>query len=207
MTRSILRFPIEPLHRLASHPRVYDLIQAVVGVAELNRRLARRIDEIGRVTWVVDVGGGTGREADLWPGSRYLCLDQDPLKLQGFTRKYPAGYSVLADASRLPIRSQSVDVLLCKNVSHHLPDEVLDAFLGESARVLKSGGRLLFMDAVWQPRRRRSRMLWALDRGSHPRSEATLHKLIGTRFPRCEWERITLHHEYVLGTCWAAAAA
>jgi SAM-dependent methyltransferase len=198
---SPLRFPIKVLHRLAAQPRIYDLIQSAAGVAELNRRLARRIEKIGRVDWVLDVGGGTGREAELWPGSQYLCLDNDPLKLKGFMRKNPTGIAVLADASRLPIRSHSVDVLLCKNMSHHLPDEIFEAFLSEGARVLKPDGHFLYMDPIWAPRRRRGRFLWALDRGSHPRSEETLRTLIGQRFQLQEWERFAIYHEYVLATC------
>ena len=201
MPESPLRFPLEVLHRLAAQPRIYDLIQSAAGVAEINRRLALRIDKIGRVARVLDVGGGTGREAELWPGSQYLCLDNDPLKLKGFMRKNPAGIAVLGDAARLPVRSHSVDVVLCKNMSHHLPDETFAAFLSESARVLKPDGVFLFVDPIWAPERRQGRFLWALDRGSHPRSEETLRKLIGERFQLQDWERFAIHHAYVLATC------
>ncbi len=201
MPWSPLRFPIEVLHSLAAQPRVYNLIQSAAGVAEVNRRLAGQIDEIGRVAWILDVGGGTGRDAELWPGSQYVCLDNDPLKLQGFRRKNPAGQSLRGDAGRLPIRSQSMDLVLCKNMAHHLPEEAFAAFLGESARVLRATGHFLFIDAIWSPERSRSRLLWALDRGSHPRSEETLRALIGRRFQVDHWERFAVHHEYVLAVC------
>jgi SAM-dependent methyltransferase len=150
---------------------------------------------------VLDVGGGTGRDAELWPGSQYVCLDNDPLKLEGFKRRNPAGQSLRGDAGRLPIRSQSMDLVLCKNMTHHLPEEVFAAFLGESARVLRATGYFLFVDAIRSPDRNRSRLLWALDRGSHPRSEETLRALIDRRFQVDHWERFAVHHEYVLAVC------
>jgi SAM-dependent methyltransferase len=205
--RSPLRFPLELLHRIAAQPRVYDLIQTAAGVAELNRRLAVRIHEIGRAAWILDVGGGTGHDAELWPESQYVCLDNDPLKLQGFRRKNPTRHLLRGDAARLPIRSQSVDVVLCKNVAHHLPEEVFAAFLGESARVLKATGHFLFIDPLWAPERRRGRVLWALDRGSNPRSEETLRALIERRFQLDQWERFAVHHAYVLAVCRPATAA
>src|SRR5690349_15538708 len=92
------------LHSLVARPRVYDLCQLAAGAGYVRNRLARRIRplrETARI--VVDVGGGTGAARSFWARStRYICLDNDPLKLRGYLAHEPEGLAVLADATHLP---------------------------------------------------------------------------------------------------------
>jgi SAM-dependent methyltransferase len=189
----------EILHRLAAQPRIYDLIQSAAGVAEINRRLAARLAELPRPERILDVGGGTGLAAELWPaGATYVCLDLDPLKLDHFRRKHPDKVALLADATRLPLASRSLDLVLCKLVSHHLGDPLLAMLLSESGRVLRRGGHFVFVDPLWDPARWRGRLLWRYDRGSFPRSELTLHKAVSAHFAINRWDVFAIHHRYVI---------
>lgn len=187
------------LHRLVAQPQVYDAVQRLAGADQIARRLAARLPRRDQQTRVLDLGGGTGISRPLWPGDcPYICLDLDMQKLQGFRQKYPADAALLADATRLPLRDGCLDTILCKQVSHHLSDAAWTALVDESARVLKPGGTLIFVDAIWAPRRIAGRVLWSLDRGANPRLPRALHTAIRRRFQIRHWERFAIYHAYVL---------
>jgi SAM-dependent methyltransferase len=57
--------------------------------------------------------------------------------------EYP-GVDRVVDASRMPFADGAVRALFLLNVLHHIPD--VGAFLRESERVLKPGGRVLIVD-------------------------------------------------------------
>lgn len=50
------------------------------------------------------------------------------------------------DAEHLPFQDASFDLVTCRIAAHHFPD--VPAFVGESLRVLKPGGKLLLIDNV-----------------------------------------------------------
>ena len=189
----------ELLHRAASRAVVYDAIQLVAGAAPLlDKRLAENLGHLPSRPTILDVGGGTGLPPSLWPeGTTYVCLDIDSLKLAGFVGKKRPGSPVQADATRLPLQGETVDLVVCKNVSHHLTDEQLPRLFGESARVLKRGGRMLFIDAVLAPERFRSRLLWRYDRGSHPRTSEVLKEAMAKELEIQKWDDFAHHFRYV----------
>ena len=191
---------IELLHSLAARPVVYNAIQRAAGSSAVNRRFAAKLDRIAPPNWVLDIGGGTGLGAGIHlSGVNYICLDIDPLKLHGFLIDHPSGLAVLGDAGRLPFPDDTVDLVLCKAVSHHLPDDELPHLFSEAGRVLKPEARFVFLDAIKAPHRWRSRVLWRMDRGSFPRDEAALRKSFEATFHVESWGRFAVIHEYVLG--------
>jgi ubiquinone/menaquinone biosynthesis C-methylase UbiE len=187
------------LHRVVSRPLGYDLAQRLAGAKKLRRRLAARIEPLREARLVLDIGGGTGAVGEMWSAaSKYICLDIDPLKLEGFAEKNPSGVALLADAARVPIADASVDVVLCTNVTHHLPDGVLERMVAESARVLKQGGKFILSDAIWAPQRRTGRLIWRYDRGTFPRTAEVLREVIGGALRIEQWEQFSIWHEYII---------
>ncbi len=187
------------LHRLAATAWIYDLIQKLAGGDVSWARLKSQIEPLSQVSIVLDVGGGTGRLRSLWPTTCiYICLDVEWPKLQGFLSKYRKGAALLSDAIRNPLNSRSVDVVICVDVTHHIPDELLPLLFSESARVLKDSGKLILLDAIWAPARWLARLLWKYDRGSYPRAAATLHALVSKHFTIDYWEHYSVYHEYIL---------
>ena len=90
----------------------------------------------------VDVGCGTGRHTR-WlveRGHRVTAVDGSPEMLAIAARTVPAATTILADVEELPLPDQSADVVVCALVLSHQPN--LDA-IGELARLLRPGGRLL----------------------------------------------------------------
>ncbi len=182
-----------------AQPRIYDVVQTLVGAKKMRRRLAAQISQLIDPDLVLDLGGGTGSVGDYWPASTtYICLDIDMLKLVGFRRNNPGGVALLADATNTPIADKSLDAVVCTAVSHHLPDLLLPKMLKEVSRILKPTGQFLFLDAVWNPRRPVGRLIWHYDRGSHPRSAETLRSLIAEHLKITHWEQFAIHHEYAL---------
>ena len=195
------------LHRVVAQPRAYDLVQTLVGVSKVRRRLARTVAPLRSAAWVLDIGGGTGAVGELWGEStRYICLDIDPLKLRGFAAKNPTGTALLADATAIPLADGSVDVVLCTHVTHHLTESQLDQAIAESARVLRAGGKLVLSDAVWAPSRRIGRLLWRYDRGDFPRTPEVLRAAISRHFKIGSWEQFAVWHEYFIAVAEVAGS-
>lgn len=187
------------LHELASQPLVYDCIQRVVGQkANLNKISA--YTKTMRPCTIVDVGGGTGAAQNLWPaGSRYICLDIEMPKLKLFRSKNPNGFALLSDATRMSIATGSIDVVLCMCFVHHLTDEMIDQTFSEALRILRVGGSVILLDAIFKHERRIGRILWKLDRGSYPRTAETLYEKLGANFRIIHWEQYAIYHEYAFG--------
>jgi SAM-dependent methyltransferase len=99
-------------------------------VAELPFELAGRT--------VVDLGCGPGHytRALRRAGATVLPVDLDPdeFALPGG----PPGGQALADATRLPVPTGSIDGVFCSNMLEHTPDT--EAVLRELERVLRPGG-------------------------------------------------------------------
>jgi demethylmenaquinone methyltransferase/2-methoxy-6-polyprenyl-1,4-benzoquinol methylase len=94
------------------------------------------------VRTVLDLAGGTGRVARvLDEDQRTVVLDRARGMLRRAARQTDA---VQGDAGRLPLRSGSVDAVVCVDALHHLPRA--RSALEESARVLAPGGVLVLVD-------------------------------------------------------------
>ena len=186
------------LRRVVGDPRVYDALQRLCGLEHTRRRLRPLLaDTAGRV--VLDVGAGTGLVVPLLPRSaRYVWLDNDPDKLRGIRPAHGHLRGILGDATQLGLRDGSVDVALCLAMSHHLADEQLTAMLAELARVVRD--RLVFLDAVVVPGSVRSRLLWAIDRGRHPRTGSMLRGALEREFEILTVHEYAVYHHYLLCT-------
>lgn len=186
-------------YAILGNPRVYDFQQTHFGGKPVTVRLEKELDHLGAVT-LLDIGAGTGVVADLVSHeTRYVWLDHDTNKLRGLLSKPIDCYAVLGDAVRLPFGDGAADWTLMVEVSHHIPDSVLEQCLSEAARV--TGDRFLFVDAV-RGRRLRSKLMWHLDLGRFPRTEAELLHALESNFEVERIERFNgVNHDHVLCVC------
>ena len=152
-------------------------------------------DTAGRL--VLDVGGGTGNLVPyLSPGTRYVCLDNDAMKIHRLLSVRPDAAAVVGDATRLPFGDQSIDISVCVAVTHHLDNEALTVLVDELARVTRE--QVVVFDPLRERRSRRGRLLWRIDRGSYPRSEPELVAFLTRRLSPQHVERFANHHHYLL---------
>ena len=121
---------------------------------------------------LIDIGCGTGRFLDFvkqaWPRLPALGLDlSEPYirHARRHLRRWSRTSLVVANAEAIPVPDNSCDAVTSIFMVHELPPNVRRAVIGETARVLKPGGRLVLVDS--------------LQRGDEPDYDDTLE-----RFPR-----------------------
>jgi len=128
--------------------RTYDTAAAVQG--EIRTRLLERLDIVRlQPAAVLDLGAGTGhatRELKRrYPSAQVIALDSSLAMLratarqQRFLRRFAP---VCGDAHRLPVRSQSFDLVVSNLLIEWCHDP--DAVFGEVARVLRPKGLFTF---------------------------------------------------------------
>jgi ubiquinone/menaquinone biosynthesis C-methylase UbiE len=137
------------LHRA----RLYDLVFGAIITRSDGEILARA--GVGPGDRVLDVGTGPGYLALaaarlVAPGGAAAGIDASPemiarARLRAARRGVAVDYRV-AGAEALPFDEGSFDAVVSRLVFHHLPGEVKRRALGEMARVLRPGGRLLIAD-------------------------------------------------------------
>jgi ubiquinone/menaquinone biosynthesis C-methylase UbiE len=168
------------LHKIVAQPRIYDLVQYIVGGDAARRRMTALMADLPSGALVLDVGGGTGFYRDCVPEAcHYCCVDYDMVKLYGFRHKFNDS-AVRGDGTALSFAASTVDCIICISFFHHLTDAQLPQTFAECTRLLKPNGRLVILEPVWDSRHWLGRLLWAYDRGSYPRTiellESTLAK-------------------------------
>jgi len=99
---------------------------------------------------VLEIGAGTGSTLGLYPKAvtRLVMAEPDPsMRAKLLAKERPAGVEV-ADASvdALPFKDQSFDAVVSSLVLCSVRDQ--KAALAEIARVLRPGGRLVFLEHV-----------------------------------------------------------
>lgn len=96
--------------------------------------------KIGSV--VLDIGAGTCPYKDFFQHCSYIALDF--AKYKGLKRNGQATYGkidIISDILCIPVKSNSIDVVLCTEVLEHVFDPI--NAINEMARVLKTNGTIL----------------------------------------------------------------
>lgn len=109
--------------------------------AGVRQRVLRRMLRLHRRDRVLDNGCGNGRFAVWNADAAGLMVGSDPATL--YAESAVASIALAqADSRRLPFAEGSFDKALSVDVLEHFPLDVIDSYLAETARVLRSGGRL-----------------------------------------------------------------
>jgi ubiquinone/menaquinone biosynthesis C-methylase UbiE len=135
---------------IAAH--LYDGFLALGELRGMTARRAALLEE-ARGT-VLEIGAGTGRNLAAYPSvDRLVLTEPAPSMRQILDRRVTRGgrhATVLdAGAESLPVPTGSVDTVVSTLVLCTVPDP--DAALAEVARVLRPGGRFLFLEHVHAP--------------------------------------------------------
>jgi malonyl-CoA O-methyltransferase len=145
--------------------------------AEVRSRLLERLDFVRLDPSVVlDLGAGppeaTDEVARRFPGATVIAADLVPEMLGAAPRQWPR---VCADAARLPLGEQSVDVVVAAMLLHWCPD--VPAVIAEAQRVLRHPGLFLFATLGPDTLRELRRAWPAGDRHDHTLAFTDMHNL------------------------------
>ncbi len=146
----------EFVHRLATQPRVWNLLRRVLEAnfrgekAVIRREL---LPHAGAAPRVLDLGCGTGELAPVFlrHGYAYDGIDVDTPRIAYARAHFPGGAFQVMDAAHLAYPDAAFDQVLVTGVFHHLPDAVVRAIVAEMRRVLRPGGRVLVMEDTPPP--------------------------------------------------------
>ncbi len=104
---------------------------------------------------LIDIGCGTGRFLDFvkqaWPRLPVIGLDLSEAyvaHMQKHLRRWMHVRGIVGNAECLPLKDESQDAVTSIFMMHELPPDVRRTVIGESARVLKAGGRLVIVDSL-----------------------------------------------------------
>ncbi len=113
--------------------------------APLNPWLEDRLSRFAPGGPVLDIGCGRGYWLEHMADAGIAVLGVEP-DMERARLALDHGPVALADATRLPVASASMQVVWCIHVLHHLPDPALA--LAEMRRVLAPDGRLILAETV-----------------------------------------------------------
>jgi ubiquinone/menaquinone biosynthesis C-methylase UbiE len=128
-------------HELAQELDYRELAPPLLAAGVRNRALLRLLD-LRPADVVLDNGCGTAKFAAWNAGQVRLMVGSDPATLFADAAVERVALSK-ADSRRLPFADGSFDKAFSIDVLEHFPRDVIDAYLAETARVLRPGGRLL----------------------------------------------------------------
>lgn len=187
------------LKRLLTNSRMYEFFQEyLLGGKEARKWLATRFWKLKGNESVIDIGCGPGLVLGcLPPEVDYLGIDISESYIRTARKRYSSRGTFFQgtalelinhDASRFG----SADLVMCNGLLHHLSDEEAIEVLELSTRLLKPGGRLFCLEAVFLTRQTRlSEWFVARDRGRYVRSERQWKDLIRQVFPSYSTSIIT----------------
>jgi ubiquinone/menaquinone biosynthesis C-methylase UbiE len=135
--------------QLAEELDYRELAPPLLAAGVRNRALVRLL-ELQPGDIVLDNGCGTAKHAAWNAGRVRLMVGSDPVTLFADAAVEQVALA-RADARRLPFAENSFDKSFSIDVLEHFPREVIDAYLAETARVLRPGGRLLVFSNTSDP--------------------------------------------------------
>lgn len=164
------------LHRLLSHPIVYDTFQSLLGGESARRIIAAQYIRARSGDTVIDIGCGTGNMLAALPeGVRYHGYDLSPQYIEAARRRHAdRGNCQFHCADIAALDSDPIpdcDLAIAFGLLHHLDDDQAAEFFRILHPKLPPGGRIVTIDNTLIPGQHPvARELIRRDRGRNVRS-------------------------------------
>lgn len=141
------------LHAVLSHPRIYDLLQNLLGAKRSRTRLIR--DHIRPRTGdrILDIGCGTGELFSQLPaGLHYVGFDLSESYITAARQRHGGARFECMDVADYQVSGsdeQGADLVLAIGILHHLDDDRARALMRTAHAALKPGGRFISLDGTY----------------------------------------------------------
>ena len=169
-----------PLYR----PRIYDLVQTLVGTNRSHRVLARDYIKASPGDRILDMGCGTAEILPALGDVLYTGFDINEDYIATARARFPSARFFVGSNADLENSGQTFDLVIALSVLHHLEDEAVSELMATANRVLRPGGRLLTYDGCFEPHQNPlARFLLQKDRGRFVRTEEHYLRLACHSFP------------------------
>lgn len=114
----------------------------------LAERIAGEVSSCGGSLLELGCGEGSGYHylRGQIPNMKYVGMDFSFRKVDFFKSHSPGAEVVCADAVMLPFDSGTFDVVLCRDVLHHV-DHAREILISEALRVLRPSGKVLIIES------------------------------------------------------------
>jgi SAM-dependent methyltransferase len=176
--------------RLLTISQVYDFFQKkVLGGQSARAWLAKNVWKLKGGETIVDIGCGSATILKFIPlDAEYLGIDISENYIRAARKRFSARGTFFLGSARDFLnhddtRLNTADLVLCSGLLHHLSDDEAIEVLEISKSIMKSGGRLVCLEATFLARQTRlSKWIVSTDRGRYVRSEEEWKNLIGQVF-------------------------
>lgn len=174
------------LYRLLAVPRLHLMLRSALGRSDANEVLMR--DHVRPVSGsrVLDLGCGAGGLRESLGDVDYTGVDLEASYVEQATERFRGRGRFMQGSACDPalLYGEQFDLVLLIALLHHLDDDQADAAIGNAARLLRPGGRLVTLDNAWIDRQSLiARALISRDRGRNVRRPEGYRAIIERHFP------------------------
>ena len=159
---------------LLAHPRVYLIVQGLLGALRSRRILVSEIGRPAPQSRVLDFGCGPGFLIDYLPDCDYVGDDVSTKYIEFAKRNYGHKgefHRITEEQSDFEYLGQFDYIFLC-GLIHHLSDSQTHRLLNKLNRMLNPKGQLLTLDGCYKtPQSKITRYLLDHDRGRYVRDQ------------------------------------
>lgn len=112
------------------------------------------LSNVSKGAFVLDIGGGDGRIAELFADEGYQTIVLDPSREMLSLIRNPKIIKQVGTAKKIPLENNTADLIYCVNVFHHFNagssptkwSDIYDVCAVEMIRVLKRNGKIIIME-------------------------------------------------------------
>ena len=159
-------FDIQDL--LLSNPRIFNLVQMFFIPKEVNQMYVNKYVQPRDGDKILDIGCGSADILDYLPNVQYLGFDMNPQYIRYASQKYGTRGKFFCEMVTADVIEdiEQFDIILAKNILHHLDNTESNNLCELAYKVLKPEGRLITYDPCYVPGLSRlSKFIYSLDRG------------------------------------------
>jgi SAM-dependent methyltransferase len=198
--------------RVLAHQGAYHWFKAAIGAQRTMEVIARDYVRAKPGQSLLDIGCGDGDIRPLFAGVDYTGVDfnADYIRVarrmeDDHTRFEVGDITALSGIDR--VSAERYDLCYAFGVLHHLSNAEADAMLRSARGLLRPGGRLITVDAVFDPDQSTvARVLAATDRGRYVRDEWGYRALLEQVFGPCDLtirtDLLRIPYSHCITECW-----